>query len=140
MGCLSPADYREFVLPHTRWIVAGLKERHPDVPVIHFGTGTATLLPAMLEAGADALGVDWRVPLAEARALAGETVALQGNLDPALLAAGPVDRLRAATRAIVGEGSRHPGYVFNLGHGVLPHTPVEHVQAVVEEVHGFRRG
>jgi uroporphyrinogen decarboxylase len=140
VGCLAPDDYRAFVLPHTAWIVQELRTRHPDAPIIHFGTGTATLLPAMQEAGAHALGVDWRVPLAEARRIAGPEVAIQGNLDPALLAAGPPERLRAAVRAIVAEGSRHPGYVFNLGHGVLPATPPEHVQVVVEEVHGFPKG
>lgn len=137
VGCLAPQDYRAFGLPHTRWIVAALKERHPEAPVIHFGTGTATLLPAIAEAGADAISLDWRVPLEGARAVVGDQVALQGNLDPALLAAGPLDRLRTAVRAILEQGSRHPAYVFNLGHGVLPQTPLEHAAAVVEEVHGF---
>lgn len=137
VGCLAPEDYRAFVLPHTAWIVRELEARHPETPVIHFGTGTATLLPAMVEAGADAISVDWRVPLAEARRIVGDGVAIQGNLDPALLVAGPEPRLRERVRAIIAEGSRHPGYVFNLGHGVLPPTPLEHVAAVVEEVHAF---
>lgn len=140
VGALAPQDFRAFVLPHARFIVRGLKARFPETPVILFGTGTATLLPAMAEVASDAVSVDWRVPLRDAGAVVGQRVALQGNLDPALLAAGPVARVREATRAILEDGARHPGYVFNLGHGVLPHTPVEHVAAVVEEVRRFEPG
>ncbi|MBI4513162.1 MAG: uroporphyrinogen decarboxylase [Gemmatimonadetes bacterium] len=140
VGTLAPDDCRAFVLPHIRFIIRELKARHAGTPVILFGTGTATLLPAMAEAGADAISVDWRVPLRDAGAIVGAGTALQGNLDPALLAAGPMERLRETTRAVVSEGSRHPGYVFNLGHGVLPHTPVEHVAVVVEEVRRYEPG
>ena len=132
VGCLSPADYRDYVLPHSRWILDELAGS--GAPTIHFGTGTATLLEAMTEAGGDVIGVDWRIPIAEARSRIGPGFAVQGNLDPALLFA-PRQRLLRRVREILREAGRHPGYIFNLGHGVLPGTPVENVAAVVETVH-----
>jgi uroporphyrinogen decarboxylase len=131
VGCLGPDDYRTFVLPHTRAVVQGLT---PGVPVIHFGTGTAGLLEAMRAAGGDVIGLDWRVDLGEAWARVGHDVAVQGNLDPAALLASPAE-IRRRVQAILDRAAGRPGHVFNLGHGVLPDTPVDHVRAMVDAVH-----
>jgi uroporphyrinogen decarboxylase len=131
VGALAPEDYRTFVLPHTQAIIQSLPA---GVPVIHFGTGTAGLLEAMREAGGDVIGLDWRVDLGEAWARLGADVAVQGNLDPAALFAAPTE-IRRRVAAILGRAGRRPGHVFNLGHGVLPETPVDHVRAMVDAVH-----
>ncbi|HEV8308524.1 MAG TPA: uroporphyrinogen decarboxylase [Methylomirabilota bacterium] len=131
VGCLSPDDYREFILPHTRSVIEALT---PGVPVIHFGTGTAGLLEAFRAAGGDVLGLDWRVDLGAAWARVGHDVAVQGNLDPAALL-GPPAEIRRRVQAILARAGGRPGHVFNLGHGVLPETPVEHVLALVDAVH-----
>ena len=136
VGCLSPDDYREFVLPHTRSIVSNVT---PGVPVIHFGTGTATLLELMREAGGDVIGLDWRVPLDEGWKRAGHDVAIMGNLDPVALFANQ-DRLRAEAKRILDQAGGRPGHIFNLGHGILPETPVENVVALVEMVHEMSSG
>lgn len=131
VGTLSPADYREFVLPHSRAVM----ERLPaGVPSIHFGTGTATLLPLMREAGGDVIGVDWRVEIGPTWDRLGPGVAVQGNLDPAILLAG-VSEIRRAARAILDGVGGRPGHIFNLGHGVHQETPVAHVTALVDMVH-----
>jgi uroporphyrinogen decarboxylase len=131
VGALSVADYREFVLPHVRTLFAGLKDI--GVPTIHFGTGTFHLLEAQREAGGDVIGLDWRTPLDEgAQRVAG--AAIQGNLDPTLLFA-PRERLLAAVDDVLKRAAGLPGHIFNLGHGILPGTPVENVKAVVEHVH-----
>ena len=135
VGCLSPEDYRELVLPHTRAVIQALA---PGVPVIHFGTGTAGLLELMREAGGDVIGLDWRVDLGEAWARLGPGVGVQGNLDPAALLAPPAE-IRRQARAILERAAGRPGHIFNLGHGVLPETPVEHVIALVEAVHELSR-
>jgi uroporphyrinogen decarboxylase len=132
VGALDEADYREFVLPHVKSILSGLADL--DVPVIHFGTVTGHLLPTMREAGADVLGVDWRTPLDEGRRLVGDGFAVQGNLDPTLLL-GPRDRLLARVDDVLRRAGDAPGHVFNLGHGILPTTPVDNVKAVVDHVH-----
>ena len=132
VGALDEADYRELVLPHVRTIFDGL--RPLGVPVIHFGTGTGHLLGAQREAGGDVIGVDWRTPLDEGWARAGEGVAVQGNLDPTLLFA-PRELLLARVEDVLKRAGGRPGHVFNLGHGILPGTPVENVRAVVEHVH-----
>jgi uroporphyrinogen decarboxylase len=131
VGCLSPDDYREFVLPHTRAVIQNIK---PGVPVIHFGTGTAALLELMREAGGDVIGLDWRVRLNEAWRRVGHDVAVMGNLDPVALFA---DRqvLKAQAKRIVDQAAGRPGHIFNLGHGILPETPVENVIALVEFIH-----
>ena len=131
VGALSPDDYRELVLPHTRAVIAGIK---PGVPVIHFGTGTAALLELMSEAGGDVIGLDWRVRLDEAWDRVGHDVAVMGNLDPVALFA---DRevLRTQAKRILDQANGRPGHIFNLGHGILPETPVENVIALVEMVH-----
>jgi uroporphyrinogen decarboxylase len=131
VGCLSPDDYREFVLPHTRAVIRNVT---PGVPVIHFGTGTAALLELMREAGGDVIGLDWRVRLDEGWRRVGHDVAVMGNLDPVALFA---DRevLLAQAKRILDQADGHPGHIFNLGHGILPETPVENVIALVEMVH-----
>lgn len=131
-GALSEADYREYVLPHSREVLAGLANE--DVPRIHFGVGTAVLLRAMGEAGADVVGVDWRTPLDAATQIVGSTRALQGNLDPAVLFA-PWDVVEREARRVIEEGRAAPGHVFNLGHGVLPDTNPEVLTRLVELVH-----
>jgi len=133
VGALAPADYRAHVLPHVRTLVAALR---PGVPVIHFGTGTAGLLECMRAAGGDVIGVDWRIDLDAAWARLGYDVAVQGNLDPTTLL-GPADAVRTAARAILDQAAGRPGHVFNLGHGILPQTPVDHVRALVDAVHEY---
>jgi uroporphyrinogen decarboxylase len=132
VGCLSPDDYRRFVLPHSRQVIDGLHDT--GAPVIHFGTGTATLLEVMREAGGDVIGVDWRIPLDEAWRRIGYDVGIQGNLDPVALLA-PLPQIEQRVQGILQQAAQRPGHIFNLGHGTLPETPVEHVQAVVEMVH-----
>ena len=131
VGCLSPDDYREFVLPHSRAVIEGVK---PGVPVLHFGTGTAALLELMRKAGGDVIGLDWRVRLDEAWQRVGHDVAVMGNLDPVALFASK-DALRSQAKRILEQAGGRPGHVFNLGHGILPQTPVENVIALVEMVH-----
>jgi len=132
VGCLNPDDYREFVLPHTQSVIRGVT---PGVPVIHFGTGTATLLELMREAGGDVIGLDWRVRLDEGWRRVGHDVAVMGNLDPVVLFA-KQDVLREQAKRILDQAEGRPGHIFNLGHGILPETPVENVIALVEMVHG----
>ena len=136
VGCLGPEDYREFVLPHTRSVIQGLV---PGAPVIHFGTGTAPFLTAVREAGGAVIGVDFRVELDRAWQAMCTDVGIQGNLDPAALFA-PRDMIRAHVRRILEQAAGRPGHIFNLGHGVLPATPVEHVIAMIEDVHALSRG
>jgi uroporphyrinogen decarboxylase len=130
-GALAPADYREFVLPVTRELVRGVQAM--GVPVIYFGVDTATLLPLMRETGADVLGLDWRTPLGKAWQGLDYSCAVQGNLDPITLFADPalIDRRVAG---ILEEADNRAGHIFNLGHGIVPGTPVEHVQHVVHTV------
>jgi uroporphyrinogen decarboxylase len=134
VGALDEIDYRELVLPHVKRLFDGLREL--GVPTIHFGTGTGHLLAVQREAGGSVIGVDWRTPLDEGWRRAGEAVAVQGNLDPTLLFA-PRDQLLARVDDVLRRAAARPGHVFNLGHGILPGTPVENVRAVVEHVHRF---
>ena len=133
VGCLSPADYRTYVLPHSRRALA--LAAASGVPIIHFGTGTAPFLEDFAGAGGDVIGVDWRIPLDEAWGRIGDTRAVQGNLDPAALLAPAAER-DARVRDILARAAGRPGHIFNLGHGVLPETDVAAVRAVVELVHG----
>lgn len=135
VGMLSASDYREFVLPHTRRIFDTIGGR---VPTIHFGTGTATLLELLREAGGDVIGVDWRIPIDEAWTRIGPDHAVQGNLDPTLLL-GPTARLLASAEDVLQRVGGRPGHIFNLGHGILPSTPVEHVQMLAHYVHRATR-
>jgi uroporphyrinogen decarboxylase len=131
VGALNEADYREFAMPHTQRIFARVGTR---VPTIHFGVSSASILHAMREAGGDVVGADWRIPLDEAWNRIGHDRGIQGNLDPTLLL-GPQDRLLAGVRDVLARANNRPGHIFNLGHGLLPMTPVEHVQAVARYVH-----
>jgi uroporphyrinogen decarboxylase len=131
-GALNSADYREFVMPHTRRIFDAV--RGMGVPTIHFGTGTAAILRDMREAGGDVIGADWRIPLDEAWERIGHDRAIQGNLDPTLLLA-PLDRMLAGADDVLRRAGGRVGHIFNLGHGILPSTPVEHVQALAQHVH-----
>jgi len=130
-GCLTPADYEQFVLPHTKAVIDAIT---PGVPLINFSTGTAGLLKHIRSAGGNVIGLDWRVNLDEGWAIVGHDVAVQGNLDPVALFASPKEiRQRAAD--VLRRASGRPGHIFNLGHGVLPETPVDHVIALVNAVH-----
>ena len=131
VGCLGPDDYREFVLPHTQSVIQGVQR---GVPVIHFGTGTAALLELMREAGGDVIGLDWRVRLDDAWNQLGHDVAVMGNLDPVSLF-GSVEHVRTEAKRILDYAAGRPGHIFNLGHGILPETPVENVIALVQAVH-----
>jgi uroporphyrinogen decarboxylase len=130
-GCLGPRDYRDFVLPYTSALIQGI---HPGTPIIHFGLGTSTLLESMREAGGDVIGVDHHVELDEAWARLRYDVGVQGNLDPTVLYAPPA-YIRARARRILDQAGGRLGHIFNLGHGILPGTPVEHVRALVDCVH-----
>jgi uroporphyrinogen decarboxylase len=132
VGALNGSDYREFVLPHTRRIFDALSGR--GVPTIHFGVGTGAILSEIREAGGDVIGVDWRTPIDEAWTRIGPERAVQGNLDPTLLL-GPIERMYAAVDNILARVGGRPGHIFNLGHGILPQTPLEHVQALARYVH-----
>ena len=135
VGALSAEDYREFASPHTAKVLAALKAS--DVPTIHFGTGTSTILPDLAAAGGDVIGVDWRLPIDVAWEQLGATHAVQGNLDPTLLL-GPRHRMLRAAEDVMQRAAGRPGHIFNLGHGILPASPLEHVQVLARFVHGFR--
>lgn len=134
VGCLSPADYGEYVLPHVKSVIGRLKPQ--GIPIIYFGTGTSTLLPLMRGAGSDVLGLDWHVELDEAWARVGFDVAVQGNLDPVVLFAPPPE-IERRVKDILDRAGNRAGHIFNLGHGILPKTPVEHVESAIEFVHKY---
>jgi uroporphyrinogen decarboxylase len=172
VGCLSEADYREFVLPHTRNLIDAVKNgsklprscedgnklphssdqglRQPDsglrqlvdasssTPIIHFGADSGHLLAAMREAGGDVIGLDWRTDLDKDWGIVGHDRAVQGNLDPVTLFA-PVSEIKRRAKIILDQAAGRPGHVFNLGHGVLPNTPVDNVLALVDFVHEYSR-
>jgi uroporphyrinogen decarboxylase len=138
VGALNAADYREFILPHTKKIFTRLADAGSTVPTIHFGVGTGSILNELREAGGDVIGADWRTPLDEAWARIGPGRGIQGNLDPTLLL-GPLERVFAATDEILARADGKPGHIFNLGHGILPSTPLEHVQALARYVHQTTR-
>lgn len=133
VGALSPEDYRRFVQPHMRRLFSQIT---PEVPAIHFGTDTATLLELQRDAGGTVIGLDWRVELDAGWERLGPDVAVQGNLDPVVLFA-PLAEIGRQTRRILDQAAGRPGHIFNLGHGILPHTPVDHVRALVQMVHEF---
>ena len=134
VGTLSPQDYENFVLPYSQRVLAAARAQ--NVPVIHFGTNTTTLLPLMKRAGGDVIGLDWRIPLDDGWALLGGDIAVQGNLDPAVLFA-PLSEIKTRVHDILRRADGRPGHIFNLGHGILQHTPVENVKAIVEMVHEY---
>jgi len=131
-GALSPEQYRRYAAPHSRKVMEAMAST--GVPRIHFGVGAGELLADMAAVGAEVVGVDWRVPLAEARRRVGPGIALQGNLDPAAVCAG-ADAALAETRRVLADNDGHPGHVFNLGHGVLPQSDPDVLSAVVHTVH-----
>lgn len=134
-GALGRADYREFAQPHSSRILAAIRKL--GVPVIHFGVGTTAILSDLANAGGDVIGVDWRLPLDEAWSLIGHERGIQGNLDPTVLL-GPRDRLFAAADDVLRRAAGRAGHIFNLGHGILPNTPLEHVQELAKRVHQFK--
>lgn len=133
VGCLSPSDYEEYVLPYSKKVIDGVGK---SVPLIHFATSSSSLLQLMKRAGGDVIGVDWRVDLAEAWARLGYDVAIQGNLDPVILLSSP-NLIEKEVKRILKDAGNRPGHIFNLGHGILPNTPVDHVTALVEVVHQY---
>ena len=131
VGCLSPADYEEYVLPYSKKVIDRIDKR---VALIHFATMASSLMEGMKKAGGDVIGVDWRVDLGEAWRRLGDDVAIQGNLDPVVLL-GPLHQIEKEVKRILSRAEGRPGHIFNLGHGVLPDTPVENVVALVDMVH-----
>jgi len=134
VGCLSVEDYRRYVLPHVTGMVKKLQKA--GVPVIYFGTDSATLLPAMAETGADVIGLDWRIPLDEGWERLEYRPAVQGNLDPVLLFA-EWKELKSRAEGVLRSAGGRPGHIFNLGHGILPETPVENVKNLVRFVQEY---
>lgn len=136
IGQLSAADYDEFVAPHVRTILSDLQAA--GVPVIHFGTGTATLLESMAAVGGSVMGLDWRIPLDQGWERVGHDRAVQGNLDPTTLFA-PRDIIQKRAKIVIDQAAGRPGHIFNLGHGILPETPEDEVKALVDFVHESTR-
>ena len=132
VGSLSPADYSEYVLPHVQSVIDRLKPE--GIPIIYFGTGTSTLLPLMRSAGSDVLGLDWHVELDEAWARVGFDVAVQTR--PRGLFA-PLPEIERRIKDILDRAGNRVGHIFNLGHGILPKTPVDHVEAAIGFVHKY---
>ncbi|MEI8019115.1 MAG: uroporphyrinogen decarboxylase [Schlesneria sp.] len=130
-GCLSPDDYKRYVMPYTKSVIDGIR---PGTPVINFLTGNPALLPYLREAGGSVIGLDWRVNLADGWKTVGHDVAVQGNLDPVSLMA-DLPTLRQRAKAVLDAAEGRPGHIFNLGHGVFPEVPPDHVKALVEMVH-----
>ncbi len=135
VGQLSREDYATYVQPHVAHVLAGVSGR--GVPVIHFGTGTNALLELLAQAGGDVIGLDWRTPLAEGWNRVGHDRAVQGNLDPVVLFA-PREVVETHAARVLDAAGGRPGHVFNLGHGILPDTPVDAVHALVDFVHAYR--
>lgn len=134
-GCLSPDDYRTYVLPYTKQVISGIR---PGIPVINFLTGNPALLPLLREAGGQVMGLDWRVSLADGWRAVGHDVAVQGNLDPVSLMT-DLPTLQRRAKAILDAAAGRPGHIFNLGHGVFPEVPPDHVKALVKMVHEMGR-
>jgi uroporphyrinogen decarboxylase len=133
VGCLSPRDYEEYILPYSQKVIKGIDKK---VPLIHFATSSSTLLELMDQAGGDVIGIDWRMNIGEAWERLHYDVAIQGNLDPVILLA-PVDLIEKEVKRILNSVGGRPGHIFNLGHGILPNTPPDHVAALVEMVHQY---
>ncbi len=131
VGCLGVDDYRRYVMPYCRTIIESVT---PGTPVIHFGTGNPALLPLQSEAGGDVIGADWRVRLDDAWEAIGPDKAIQGNLEPLVLLSTP-DEIRRRAKQVLDQAAGRPGHIFNLGHGILPQTPVENAVALVDAVH-----
>src|SRR6202451_4010427 len=134
VGCLGVEDYRRYVLPHVTSMVRTLQKT--GAPIIYFGTDSATLLPAMNETGADVIGLDWRIPLDQGWSMLNHRCGVQGNLDPALLFA-DWEELKSRAEQILRLAAGRPGHIFNLGHGILPETPVENVKNLARLVQDY---
>lgn len=134
VGCLSTGDYCQYVLPHSKKVIDSIKGN--GVPLIHFGTNTTTLLSSMREAGGDVIGLDWRINLDEGWEKVGFDRAVQGNIDPIILFSNPVE-IEKKVKDILKRAGGRPGHIFNLGHGILPETPVDNVIAFVDMVHNL---
>jgi uroporphyrinogen decarboxylase len=135
VGTLAPHDYERFVQPHMARLFARMP---PETPTIHFGTGTSALLELQRDAGGSVIGLDWRVELAPAWERLGTSVGIQGNLDPAVLLSNPTE-IENQARLVLAQAAQRPGHIFNLGHGILPHTPFDNVRRLVEFVHSQPR-
>ncbi len=135
VGCLSPGDYEEYILPHSKKVFDGLKD--VGVPVVNFSTGASSMLSLVAGAGGDVVGFDWRIHLDEARKILGPNRPVQGNMDPCILFAS-IPEIKKRVVDILRRAEGKPGHIFNLGHGILQHTPVDHVKAVVDMVHEYR--
>ncbi|MDA8441326.1 MAG: uroporphyrinogen decarboxylase [Peptococcaceae bacterium] len=136
VGCLAPDDYKEYVLPYSKYVMDGLKDQ--GVPVIHFANNGSTLLEMVKQAGGDVIGLDWRCELDSAWQRLGYDVAVQGNLDPFALFAPPAV-IEGKVKRILAQAAKRPGHIFNLGHGIHKETPLEHVQVLVDAVHKYSR-
>jgi uroporphyrinogen decarboxylase len=134
VGCLSVEDYRRYVLPHVTGMVKQLQKS--GVPIIYFGTDSATLLPAMRQTGADVIGLDWRIPLDEGWSRLDHGCAVQGNLDPVVLFA-DWKEVKSRAQDILQRADGRPGHIFNLGHGILPETPVENIKNLAKFVREY---
>jgi uroporphyrinogen decarboxylase len=132
VGCLSPDDYKRHVLPHSRTTLGAVPK---NIPTIHFGTQTGEILELMQEAGGTVMGLDWRVDLDKAWSRLGHQTPIMGNLDPAILL-GPQEEIHRQTQRILAQAAGRPGHIFNLGHGILPTTPVENVKYLVQCIKG----
>ena len=130
-GCLSPDEYREFVLPYSKKLISGIRK---DIPVIHFGTGTGPFLKDFIEAGGDVIGLDFHIRLSDGWQTVGHDKAVQGNLDPAILFS-DLPQIRAGAQKVLDYAQNRSGHIFNLGHGILPGTPEHNVVALVDMVH-----
>ncbi|HEY5765940.1 MAG TPA: uroporphyrinogen decarboxylase family protein, partial [Candidatus Deferrimicrobiaceae bacterium] len=135
-GILTPGDYEKYVLPYTREVLSSL--RRDGIPVIHYANECAMLLPAIRTLPVDVIAVDWRIPLDRAAAAVGDTVALQGNMDPTMLFH-PPEKIGECVRDVLRRGEGAASHIFNLGHGILPPTNPDHALAMVEAVHRFGR-
>lgn len=133
VGCLSPSDYERYVLPYSKRVISGIRR---NVPIIHFATSSSTLLSLMKTAGSEVIGVDWRIDLSKAWESLGYEIAIQGNLDPVVLL-GPTELIESKTKMIIDNVRGRPGHIFNLGHGVLPNTPLDNVKFLIELVHSY---
>lgn len=136
-GSLSPDDYKEFALPYVQKVISNVSNM--GVPVILYANGVSSILELMCSSSPDVIGIDWRVDIGDARKRVGDKVALQGNLDPCALYAEPAV-IKRYVKDILAKYGSGPGHIFNLGHGILPDTPVEHAKALVEMVHELTTG
>ncbi len=130
VGCMTPQDYEKYVLPYTKKVIQGIDDQ---TPLIHFATGASTLLELMKKAGGDIIGIDWRINLDKAWKRIGYDIGIQGNLDPTALL-GPTPEIEKRVKDILKRAENRPGHIFNLGHGILPQTPVDHAVAMVKYV------